>query len=58
MREGHTQILVCTTYRLNIFLNPPEAAKVATFVKFFKVELNLGMFSSSRFWDTIFFHSV
>ena len=36
--EGHTKILVCSTCRLNIFLNPPEAAKVATSVKFFNVE--------------------
>ena len=34
--------------------NPPEAAKVATSVKFFNVEKNLGMFPSSRFWDTFF----
>ena len=36
--EGHTKILVCTTCRLNIFWNPPEAANVATSVKFFNVE--------------------
>ena len=31
------KILVCTTCGLNIFLNPPEAAQVATLVKFFNV---------------------
>ena len=36
--EGHTRILVCTTCELDIFLNPPQAAKVATLVKFFNVE--------------------
>ena len=35
--EGHTKILVCTTCGLNIFKNPPEAAKVATLVNFFNV---------------------
>ena len=32
------RILVCTTCGLNIFKNPPEAVKVATWVKFFNVE--------------------
>ena len=36
--EGHTKILVCTTYRVIIWKIPPEAAKVSTLVKFFSVE--------------------
>ena len=36
--EGHTKILVCTTSGLNVLKNPPEAAKVATLVKFFNVK--------------------
>jgi hypothetical protein len=38
IHEGHTKILVCITCGLNVFKNPPEAAKVATSVKFFNVE--------------------
>ena len=36
--EGHTKILVCITCVLNVLRSPPEAAKVATSVKFFNVE--------------------
>ena len=36
--EGHTKILVCITCGLNVLKNPPEAAKVATSVKFLNVE--------------------
>ena len=32
------KILVCTTCVLNVLKYPPEAAKVATLVKFFNVE--------------------
>ena len=38
IHEGHTKFLVCTACRLNILKYPPEAAKVATSVKF----LNFG----------------
>ena len=32
------KILVCNTCELNVLENQPEAAKVATLVKFFNVE--------------------
>ena len=38
IREGHTKILVCTTYRVNFRNISPEAAKVSTLTKFFYVE--------------------
>jgi len=50
--------LVCTTCRLNIFLNPPEAAKVATSVKFFNVGKNKACFPHQdfeiQFFSTLF----
>ena len=36
--EVYTKILICTTYRVNIWKIPPEAAKVSTLIKFFNVE--------------------
>ena len=47
--KGHTKNIVCTACGVNILKNQPEAAKVATLVKFFNVEKNLGIFPSSRF---------
>ena len=44
---------MCIHYRSNIQIIPPGAAKVATFVKFFKIEeeKNPGMICSLRFVD-------
>ena len=53
IHEGHTKILVCTTYKVNIWNIPPETAKVSTLIKFFDVEKNLGMLRFSRFRDWI-----
>ena len=41
--------MICTTCGLKILKNPPEAAKVATLVKFFNVEKNNACFPHQDF---------
>ena len=38
MCEGNTKILVCTTYKVNIWKIPQGIAKVSTMIKYFDVE--------------------
>ena len=56
--EVHTKILVCTTWRINISKKSTRSSEVWNFGKNFQCWKHLGMFPSSRFWDTIVFNSV
>ena len=58
MCEDHTKILVFITCGLNVYKYPPEAAKVATSVKFFNVEKTQACFPHQdfeiQFFSTLF----